>query len=89
MSIIQHYPLRSLLLLIDSLTQLRRFHVGMAYILIANLSPIDSSILNSYKPRKLRLYQRHYILIGIAERLAVNPSQLLQYWNSIIEDNHG
>lgn len=89
MSIIQHYPLKSLLLLIDSLTQLRRFHVGMAYILIANLSPIDLSILNNYKPRKLRLYQRHYILIGIAERLTVNPSQLLQYWNSIIEDNHG
>lgn len=89
MSIIRHYPLKSLLLLIDSLTQLRRFHVGMAYILIANLSPIDLSILNNYKPRKLRLYQRHYILIGIAERLTVNPSQLLQYWNSIIEDNHG
>ena len=86
---IKRYPLRSLLLLIDSLTQLRRFHAGMAYILIVNLSPIDLSILNSYKPKKLRLYQRHYILIGIAERLAVNPSQLLQYWNSIIEDNHG
>ena len=86
---IKHYPLKSLLLLIDSMTQLRRFHAGMAYILIVNLSPIDLSILNSYKPKKLRLYQRHYILIGIAERLAVNPSQLLQYWNSIIEDNHG
>jgi len=86
---IKRYPLRSLLLLIDSLTQLRRFHVGMAYILIANLSPIDLSILNNYKPRKLKLYQRHYILIGIAEKLAVNPSQLVQYWNSITEDNHG
>lgn len=89
MVMIKRYPLRSLLLLIDTLTQLRRFHVGMAYILIANLSPIDLSILNNYKPRKLKLYQRHYILIGIAERLAVNPSQLVQYWNSIIEDNHG
>lgn len=89
MIMIKRYPLRSLLLLIDSLTQLRRFHVGMAYILIANLSPIDLSILNNYKPRKLKLYQRHYILIGIAEKLAVNPSQLVQYWNSITEDNHG
>ncbi len=89
MIMIKRYPLKSLLLLIDSLTQLRRFHVGMAYIIIANLSPIDLSILNNYKPRKLKLYQRHYILIGIAERLAVNPSQLLQYWNSITEDNHG
>ena len=89
MIMIKRYPLKSLLLLIDSLTQLRRFHVGMAYILIANLSPIDLSILNNYKPRKLKLYQRHYILIGIAERLAVNPSQLVQYWNSITEDNHG
>lgn len=89
MATIKRYPLRSLLLLIDTLTQLRRFHVGMAYILIANLSPIDLSILNNYKPRKLKLYQRHYILIGIAERLAVNPSQLVQYWNSITEDNYG
>ena len=89
MIMIKRYPLKSLLLLIDSLTQFRRFHVGMAYILIANLSPIDLSILNNYKPRKLRLYQKHYILIGIAERLAVNPSQLVQYWNSITEDNHG
>lgn len=89
MIMIKRYPLKSLLLLIDSLTQLRRFHVGMAYILIANLSPIDLSILNNYKPRKLKLYQRQYILIGIAERLAVNPSQLVQYWNSITEDNHG
>lgn len=89
MVMIKRYPLRSVLLLIDTLTQLRRFHVGMAYILIANLSPIDLSILNNYKPRKLKLYQRHYILIGIAERLAVNPSQLVQYWNSITEDNHG
>ena len=89
MATIKRYPLRSLLLLIDTLTQLRRFHVGMAYILIADLSPIDLSILNNYKPRKLKLYQRHYILIGIAERLAVNPSQLVQYWNSITEDNYG
>lgn len=61
----------------------------MTYTLITNLSPIDSSILNKYKPQKLKEYQRNYLLLGIAEKLAVNPSQLVQYWNSITEDNHG
>ena len=84
------YPLWALLVLVNKLSERRRFHAGMVRLIIDNLQPIDSSELNKYKKIQILEYQRNYLLITLTNALRVDTSQLLQYWNDITrEHNNG
>lgn len=84
------YPLWALLVLVNKLSERRRFHAGMVRLLVRNLQPIDTTELAKYKKIQILEYQRNYLLITLTNALSIDTSQLLQYWNEVTrEHNNG
>lgn len=75
------FPLSKLLLLITN----SKLGIHNSILILYWLQPISLIELSQFPAQQVHEYQRNYYLIGLAERLGIDQSQLLQLWNHTLQ----